>query len=168
MWLYFVSVSYNRNFSVTHFSLSCRITIQTSSLQHFFKIVCLLKWLHRVVRWHCWHTCLLQPRGRRQRQWTTGGSLSPLVSSPCLIYCPATFEVGQAEFTSLSHFVISRPRLQPRWGPSPSATGYRKYPSLIAPGHWIGTSSPNDCVCSKLFQRTVTLCFHMMAYTDSP
>lgn len=42
------------------------------------------------------------------------GSVSRLVSSLCLIYCPATFEVGQAEFTSLSLFVISRPRLQPR------------------------------------------------------
>lgn len=59
-----------------------------------------------------------------------------------LIYCPAAFEVGQAEFTSLCFFVISLPRLQPRWGPSPSTTGYRKYLSLIAPGHWPWTSFP--------------------------
>lgn len=65
------------------------------------------------------------------------GCVGHLVSSTCLIYCPAVFEVGQAEFASLGFLVISPPRLQPRWGPSPSTTGYRKYLSLIAPGHTI-------------------------------
>lgn len=65
------------------------------------------------------------------------GCVGHLVSSTCLIYCPAVFEVGQAEFASLGFFVISPPRLQPRWGLSPSTTGYRKYLSLIAPGHTI-------------------------------
>lgn len=63
------------------------------------------------------------------------GRVSRLVSSTWVIYCPAAFEVGQAEFTSLGHFVISRPRLQPCRGPSLSSTGYRKYLSHIAPGY---------------------------------
>lgn len=63
------------------------------------------------------------------------GSVSRLVSSTCLIYCPAAFEVGQAEFTSLCFFVISPPRLQPRWGPFTSTAGYRKCLSLVASGH---------------------------------
>lgn len=65
------------------------------------------------------------------------GCVSRLVSSTCLIYCLAVFEVGRAEFASLVFLVISLPRLQPRWGLSPSTTGYRKYLSLIAPGHTV-------------------------------
>lgn len=76
--------------------------------------------------------CALGDRGSECK-----GCLGHLVSSTCLIYCPSVFEVGQAEFASLSFLVISPPRLQPRWGPSPSTTGYRKYLSHIAPGHTI-------------------------------
>lgn len=72
----------------------------------------------------------LGDRGSEHKGWE-----SRLVSSTCLIYCPAAFEVGQAEFTPLWFLVISPPRLQPRWGPSPSTTGYRKYLSVVAPGH---------------------------------
>lgn len=72
----------------------------------------------------------LGDRGSEHKGWE-----SCLVLSTCLIYCPAAFEVGQAEFTPLWFFVISPPRLQPRWGPSPSTTGYRKYLSVVAPGH---------------------------------
>lgn len=118
-----------------------------------------LKWLHCVVRWHCWHTCFLRPQDTSSEQ---KGCVSRLVSSPCLIYCPAAFEVGQAEFTSLWFFVISPPRLQPRWGPSPSTTGYRKYLSLIAPGYCIGTTFPNFSICNKLFQCTRPFCLYVM------
>lgn len=83
-------------------------------------------------------SCALRDRGSEREGW-----VSRLVSSTCLIYCPAAFEVGQAEFTSLWFFVISPPRLQPRWGPSPSTTGYRKYLSLVAPGHCPWLSFPN-------------------------
>lgn len=78
--------------------------------------------------------CALGDRGSEYK-----GCMAHLVSSTCLIYCPAVFEVGQAEFASLGFLVISSPRLQPRWGSSPSTTGYRKYLSLIAPRHTISS-----------------------------
>lgn len=76
--------------------------------------------------------CALGDRGTECK-----GCEGHLVSSTCLIYYPTVFEVGQAEFALLCFLVISPSRLQPRWGPSPSTTGYRKYLSLIAPGHTI-------------------------------
>lgn len=107
-------------------------------------------------------SCALRDRSSEHKGW-----VSRLVSSTCLIYCPSAFEVGQAEFTSLWFFVISPPRLQPRWGPSPSTTGYRKYLSLIAPGHSPWTSSPSiiiaDIYC--MFQCTRPFCLYMLTYT---
>lgn len=93
----------------------------------------------------------LGDRGSQYKGW-----VSRLVSSTCLIYCPSAFEVGQAEFTPLCFFVISPPRLQPRWGPSPSTTGYRKYLSVMAPGHWPWTPCPDVSMCNTWIY--VSLC----------
>lgn len=48
--------------------------------------------------------CALGDKGRERE-----GCVGHLVSSTCLIYCPAAFEVGQAEFASLGFLVISPP-----------------------------------------------------------
>lgn len=59
-----------------------------------------VKWLHSVVRWHCWHTCFLCPQGTKQ--WTQGMSEPPsVVYLPDLLSCCIWSRTGGILFTLL-------------------------------------------------------------------
>lgn len=60
--------------------------------------ILVLRWLHCVVRWHCWHTCFLRPRGHEQ---LTQGLREPpsVVSLSDLLACRVWSRTGGIHFT---------------------------------------------------------------------
>lgn len=60
--------------------------------------ILVLRWLHCVVRWHCWHTCFLRPQGHEQ---LTQGVREPpsVVSLSDLLACCVWSRTGGIRFT---------------------------------------------------------------------